>query len=332
MGQCQQFQQWIWLAAYDELPLDHKPILEQHIKDCPECQLDYEEAMKTIKLLNQKIQLEPTNVQLEISRAELRQRLLQITQPGFQKKWLTRFWQIISLDFAPALRFATVAAVLILGIFLGKALFSPDNLKIEPDPKLFPGLTESNIAEIQSIHYDPTTGQVSVKLNTINNIMVQGHVEKPEIQQLLVQTLLTEERPDIRLKTVRALQNTKMLDKKVIFALKEVVDKEDNPGIRLKAVKLLASIPITPSIKKILASVLVRVFLNDSNSAIRIEAFKGLSKIDNGSVAPIIFNAAKNDSSEYIRSKANQILDRTENPAVPGQSYPGTKSYRLNKL
>ena len=80
---------------------------------------------------------------------------------------------------------------------------------------------------------------------------------------------------------------------------------------------MLTSIPITSSVKEILAKVLVRVFLNDSNSAIRIEAFKGLSKIDNGSVAPVIFNAAKNDSSEYIRSKANQILDRTENPVVP---------------
>jgi len=317
MEKCHQFQQWIWLKAYNELPGDQQKILEEHIKDCPECQLDYEDAMKTIKLFDHKVQLEPTDIQLENSRDELHQRLLLITQPGFQKKWLYKLWQVISLDFAPALRFATVAAILLIGIFLGKIFFNQDTLKVASVQQPSPGLFESNIFNIESIQYDPTTRQVSITMNTINDVTIQGDLEKPEIQQVLAQTLINDERPDIRLKTVRALQNTRILDKKVVYALKEVVDKEENPGIRLKAVKLLASIPITPSIKEILANVLVRVFLNDSNSAIRIEAFKGLSKIDNGSITPVIFNAAKNDSSEYIRSKANQILERTENPAVP---------------
>ena len=317
MEKCQQFRQWIWLAVYNELPVDQQKTLEEHLKDCPECLLDYEEAMKTIKLFDQKVQLEPTDVQLEANRVELHQRLLLMTQPGFREKWMAKLWQIISLDFAPALRFATAAAILIVGIFLGKIFFSQDTLKLASGQQPSPALFGSNISNIESIQYDPATRQVSITMNTVNDVTIQGDLEKPEIQQVLAQTLMTDERPDIRLKTVRALQNTKIFDEKIIFALKEVVDKEENPGIRLKAVKLLTSIPITSSVKEILAKVLVRVFLNDSNSAIRIEAFKGLSKIDNGSVAPVIFNAAKNDSSEYIRSKANQILDRTENPVVP---------------
>jgi hypothetical protein len=318
MEKCQQqFRQWIWLAAYKELPVDQQKILEEHIKDCPECQLDYEEAMKTIKLFDQKVQLEPTDVQLETNRAELHQRLLLMTQPGFQKKWLAKLWHIISLDFAPALRFATAAAILIVGIFLGKIFFSQDTLKLASGQQPSPGLFGSTISNIESIQYDPTTRQVSIIMNTLNDVIIQGNLDKPEIQQMLTQALMTDERPNVRLKTVRALQNMKVLDKKVIHALSDVVDNEENAGIRLKAVKLLTSIPITSSVKEILTRVLVRVFLNDSNSAIRIEAFKGLSKLENGSIAPVIFNAAKNDSSEYIRSKANQILERTENPVVP---------------
>lgn len=317
MEKCQQFRQWIWLAVYNELPVDQENKFEEHIKECPDCQLDYEEAMETIKFFDQKIQLEPTDVQLETNRAELHQRLLLMTQPGFQKKWLAKLWQIISLDFDPGWRFATAAAILIIGIFLGKIFFTQDILKLASGQQPSPGLFGSNISNIESIQYDPITRQVSITMNTINDVTIQGDVEKPEIQQVLAQALMTDERPDVRLKTVRTLQNTKTLDEKVVYALREVVDKEENPGIRLKAVKLLTSIPITSSVKEILAKVLVRVFLSDSNSAIRIEAFKGLSKIDNGSVAPVIFNAAKNDSSEYIRSKANQILERTENPVVP---------------
>lgn len=317
MEKCQQFQQWIWLAVYNELPVDQQKTLAEHLKECPECQLDHEDAMETIKLFDQKVQIEPTDVHLEANRAELHQRLLLMTQPGFQKKWFAKLWQIISLDFAPVLRFATAAALLIVGILLGKIFFSQDTLKLASAQQPYPDLFGSNFSNIESIQYDPATRQVSITMNTVNDVTIQGDLEKPEIQRVLAQTLMTDERPDIRLKTVRALQNTKIFDEKIIFALKEVVDKEENAGIRLKAVKLLTSIPISSSVKEILANVLVRVFLNDSNSAIRIEAFKGLSKIDNDSVAPVIFNAAKNDSSEYIRSKANQILDRTENPAVP---------------
>ncbi len=317
MEKCQQFRQWIWLAAYKELPVDQQKILEEHIKDCPECQLDYEEARKTIKLFDQKVQVEPTDVQLETNRAELHQRLLLITQPGFQKKWLAKVWQVISLDFAPVFRFATAAAILIVGIFLGKIFFNQNSLKLATGQQLSPDVVKSNISNIESIHYDPITRKVSITMNTINDLTIQGDLEKPEIQLMLAQALMTDERPNVRLKTVRALQNMKMLDEKLVCALREVVDKEENPGIRLKAVKLLTSIPITSSVKEILTKVLVRVFLNDSNSAIRIEAFKGLSKIDINSIAPVIFNAAKNDTSEYIRSKANQILERTENPVVP---------------
>jgi hypothetical protein len=316
MRKCQQFRQCIWQAAYNELPLEQKKILEEHITDCPECQLDYEQTTKTVRLFDNKIQLEPTGVQIETSRAELHQRLLLITRPGFQKKWLTKFWRIISLDFAPALRFATAAALLIVGLFLGRIFFSQSNLKIESDQQLLPCLIESDISSIQSIQYDPTTRKVSIKLNTFNDVIVQGNLATPEIQEILLQSLRTEERPDVKLKTVRALQHTKSLNENVIRALSDLIEKEDNPGIRLKAVKLLTTIPITPSIKDVLVQVLVRILLNDSNSAIRIEAFKGLSKFDNGASTSVIFNAARSDSSEYIRTKAKQILERTENPVI----------------
>ncbi|UCE07868.1 MAG: zf-HC2 domain-containing protein, partial [bacterium] len=297
MEKCQQFRHWIWLTVYNELSTDQKKVLEEHIKNCPECQLDYEEAVKTIKLFDQKFQFEPTDVQLETNRAELHQRLLLLTQPNFQKKWMTKLWRIISLDFVPVLRFATATVLLIIGIFLGRIFFNQNNLKFESDQKPVTDLFESNISNIESIQYDPASRQVSIKLSTINDMTIEGDVEKPEIQRVLAQALMTEERPNVRLKTVSALQNTHKLDEKVMYALREIIDKEENPGVRLKAVKLLTSIPITPTIKEMLTRVLVRVFLNDSNSAIRIEAFKGLNKIDNGSIAPVIFNAAKNDSS-----------------------------------
>ncbi len=314
MKNCKQFRSWTWLAVYDELPVEQNKLLEEHLKTCSECQLDFEEAMNAMKLMEHKIQLTPTEFQLESSRAELHQRLLLVTQPRFHKNWKTKLWQIVSLDFTPSLRFATAVTLLVIGLFAGKAIFSPEKPGFEFSQQQLSEALTSNVSNIESIEYNPATRQISIKMNTLNNVIIQGDVEKPEIQQLLAQTLVAEERPDIKLKTVRALGKTRTLDVKTLSALSELIDKEENPGIRLKAVKLLTTIPITSTVKDILTQVLVRVLLNDSNSAIRIEAFKGLSKIDNGSIAPLIFNAARNDSSEYIRTKAKQMLERTENP------------------
>lgn len=316
MKKCIRFHKLIWLAVYDEISAANKKDLEAHIHQCPECQLDFYEAEQTKKSFNEKIQIQPTDLQLETSRAELRQRLLLLTQPKIQKQWLAKLWRIVSLDFAPSLRFASAIALLIIGIFLGRAAISPINERIESDQLKISELVQSNINNIHSIQYDPKTRQVAIKLNTLNEVSIQGDVAQPEIQQLLLETLRTEERPDVKIKTVAALQHTKFLNKDVIKALSNLIEKEQNPGIRLKAVKLLTTIPITSSIKEILAQVLIRVLLNDSNSAIRIEAFKGLSKFDNGATTSIIFNAARNDSSEYIRNKARQILERTENPII----------------
>ena len=181
----------------------------------------------------------------------------------------------------------------------------------------FSSLSETNITGVESIDYDPETRQVFMKLNTMKQLTVQGDMERPEIKQLLAQTLISEKRPNIRLKTVGALALSKSYDNQVINALSKVLEKDENPGIRLKAIRLLTKMPINTSIKNIVTKVLVNVLLKETNSAIRNEAIDGLNKLRNGSVDPIIYNAAKNDSSEYVRSQAAIMLQRTQNPDVP---------------
>jgi len=314
MKNCKQFRTWIWLAIYDELPIERKKVLEDHLQTCPACRLDFDEAKNMMKVMNQKIPVTPTEFQLESRRTELHQRLVWLTQARFQKFRAAKLGQIISRDFAPALRLATAVALLVIGIVAGKILFGPTRPGFEVDQQQLSEVLTANFYSIESIEYNPATRQVAVKMNTLHGVTIRGDAEKPEIQKLLAQTLAAEERPNMRLKTVKALEKTRNLDVNVITALSELIEKEENPGIRLKAVKLLSSIPISATVKDILSQVLMRVLLNDSNSAIRIEAFKGLSKIDNGSVAPAIFHAAKNDSSEYIRARAKQMLERTDNP------------------
>jgi len=316
MKQCKKYQQWIWLNVYDELNEVEKKLLDEHIQVCAECLLDFEEAKQTKALLDKKIQRQPTALLLKENRAELHQRLLLATQPKLKSAWIKKIWQFVSLDFSPTLRFSTALAMLLIGILIGNMFVSKITQKDFSDQAL-PFLPNLNVTGVESINYDQETNQVSMKLHTMKQLTIQGDMDSPEIKHLLANSLLNEERPNIRLKTVAALSMTKSFDQQVVKALIEVLENDENPGIRLKAIKLLTTIPFNTSIKNLITKVLIRVLLKEKNSAIRNEAIDGLTKLKNGSVEPFIYNAARNDSSEYVRSKAALILQRTENPGIP---------------
>jgi len=317
MKQCEKYRKWVWLKLYDELNEDQNAELVAHLNNCPDCVIDLEEINETKILLDKKIQLKPTVSFLEQNRTELHQRLLLATQPKYRSNWKKKIWEIVSLDFSPALRFSTAVAMLLIGFLGGSLVYKAKTLEEDFTKQQFSSLSETNITGVESIDYDPETRQVSMKLNTMKQLTVQGDMERPEIKQLLAQTLISEKRPNIRLKTVGALALSKSYDNQVINALSKVLEKDENPGIRLKAIRLLTKMPINTSIKNIVTKVLVNVLLKETNSAIRNEAIDGLNKLRNGSVDPIIYNAAKNDSSEYVRSQAAIMLQRTQNPDVP---------------
>lgn len=308
MKTCQQFRQWIWLDLYNELLPDQKENLADHLKRCLDCQLDYQAAKKTVELLDQKIQLEPTENELAANRADLHQRLLFIKHSQSEKRWWEKLWQIMSLDFAPQYRLATALAMLIVGIFFGRYLLLPSQTLQSHELDF----ADANIAGVDYVQYNPNTKQVSIKLNTMNDIVVEGGLERPEIQTLLAQALEVSDRPNVRLKTVGVLSFVKTLNKPLLDALIDLIEHDNNPGIRLKAIKLLNTLPLDAEVKELIIDTLAKVLLKEKNSAIRNEAINGLTKMNDLDVAPMVLNTARSDTSEYIQYKASQVLARTK--------------------
>ena len=243
MESCNIFKKWIWLAVYEELNEKQRVSLENHIQNCADCLLDFEEAKQTKDILDKKIVLKATTSLMEQNRSELHQRLLLATQPIQKSKWFLYVWHFVTLDFSPPLRFASVMAMMVVGIFIGSLLFKGKVAEIALNNQQFSFLSDLNVAGVESINYDPATHQVSMKLNTMKQVTIQGDMDNSEIKHLLASTLLTEERPNIRLKTVGALSQTKSFDQQIINTLIEVLEKDENPGIRLKAIKLLTTMP-----------------------------------------------------------------------------------------
>ncbi len=314
MDHCKEIRQLIWLAIYNEIKPEEQAILDKHIKNCPECQIYFKESNHLVQLVNQKIQLKPTAELIEQSRDELHHRLMLATQPKYKPTLLSRLGNFLTLELNPTLRLATTVSVLIVGLLLGRFL----SFKSITDKSFQSAdFTENYMTGVESVQFDPETKHVSLVFNTVETKAIHGDLDRPDIQHLLAKTLMTDQRPNIRLKTVNALTNTKSFDEQVLDALIHVLHEDQNPGIRLKAIKVLKRIPISESVKEMMTRVFVRVLLKEQNSAIRIEAIDGLSKLENNSVAPVVYDAAKDDSSEYVRNKAAKMLERLENPSIP---------------
>ncbi|MDZ7341366.1 MAG: hypothetical protein ONB27_08410 [candidate division KSB1 bacterium] len=316
MKNCKHFRQQLIVATYHELSAEDLALLQQHLAQCQACQTEAAELGAIMNLLQLKVQLEPTDRQLEANRSELHRRLLLKKQRSSSARFWTRVWQLVSLDFAPSIRFAAALGLLVIGIFLGRT-FLPSNTAYSSQ---LMELAESNLAQVQAIEYNQQTRQVSIQFNAINHVTIEGDLDRSEIQRLLAQVLVYEQRPNIRLKTVRALELIRHFDRETVIALSRLVDREENPGIRLRAMKLLAAMPLTSDVKDMLITLFSRALIKENNSAIRIEAFEGLARLNDPSVRPLILNVAKKDTNEYIQTRAKQVLARAENSAVPNHA------------
>ncbi|MDZ7265335.1 MAG: zf-HC2 domain-containing protein, partial [candidate division KSB1 bacterium] len=186
MKNCKHFRQQLIVATYHELSAEDLALLQQHLAQCQACQTEAAELGAIMNLLQLKVQLEPTDRQLEANRSELHRRLLLKKQRSSSARFWTRVWQLVSLDFAPSIRFAAALGLLVIGIFLGRT-FLPSNTAYSSQ---LMELAESNLAQVQAIEYNQQTRQVSIQFNAINHVTIEGDLDRSEIQRLLAQVLV----------------------------------------------------------------------------------------------------------------------------------------------
>ena len=107
---------------------------------------------------------------------------------------------------------------------------------------------------------------------------------------------MNEQRDYVRLRTIALIEHVSQKDENLQNALTHTLSNDANPGIRLKAIKVLKGLPVNDSIKNILIS----TFFKDTNSGIRKEAADALNDMDDPDIDSILKQKAKND--EYTQS------------------------------
>jgi len=301
---CDWVKQNITLYIYDELPDDARHELEQHTERCAGCAAELKTSREFRGLMTEVLPAsDPTPNLLAASRIRLSE-ALESAEPARRWRWtLDLAGWLHQVRFAPAL-----AAVLLMIGFAGGVMASYKLVNKPTDiaqgPKNPPAINQASIAGIKSIIPDPGSRKVEIQYDTVQPEKVEGTIDDPRIQQLLLFAARSNYNAGVRMDSVDLLAQ-RPEDRQVRDALIFALRYDANPGVRLKALDGLG--PYVQSDTSVRNAVL-DALLNDSNPGVRSEAIVLLKPLKADASVRQAFQQLSRDKSKFIRSESQRVL------------------------
>lgn len=301
----QQWKEWVNLLAYEELDAERKRLTEEHIKDCASCREDWDQLKRLHRVMDDHAVQVPTEHLLNEARQELRAAL----RYERNKPTASSHVRDIFSRFVPSFRVGmSFAAMLAIGLFGGYIFFrmtGPIYIK-GPDIggiKEIPAIEETDISNIRFVDADPSDGQIEFAYDAVKPMRVKGNVNSKQIQDLLTYALMREQNPGVRLRAVNTLGANRKVgaDPQVKAALIEALKSDGNDAVRKEAMAVLKTFPFDSDIQTAFVYVLQR----DANPALRIDAIKSLEdkKIQNQELLTVLKEKSESDDNSYIRRR-----------------------------
>jgi hypothetical protein len=298
---CDWVQENISLYLYDELADDARHELEGHADRCAECGAELQAMRDLHEQMSGLPQLEVTPNLLAAARVQLSNALETAPQRRGWRWALDPMALLRQVRFSPAL--ASVIFMVGFGGGLGTmyhmgASLHGGSLSVEQQQ-------EASIAGIRNIIQEPGTNRVRIDYERALPETVQGSVNDPQIQALLVMASRSTANSGLRMDSVDLLRQ-KPDDPAVRESLVYSLQSDSNPGVRLKAEEALA-----PMVKQDIRvrSAMLQSLLNDNNPGVRAGALKALEAVRNDtSVRQALTQLAKEDPNEFIRQQSSRVL------------------------
>ena len=123
------------------------------------------------------------------------------------------------------------------------------------------------------------------------------------IANLLFYLLLHDQNPGKRLKAVKLLQNSQPAQETKMVLVSALLT-DSNPGIRLKSIRLLS----TYEPGKIILDACMKVLLEDENEAVRLSAMDIMEMAPDVSMIPALQVVSVLDENDFIRDRAQELL------------------------
>ncbi len=293
----------IVLYLYDELPDDARHELEQHLERCVGCAAEMRDARQFRETMSVQPVTEPSPNLLASSRMRLQEALETTEQHGWLRRWTfdPTAW-LRQVRFSPAL----ASVILILGFAGGVAtMWRVKPGAVVPVAGGRPATAESSIAGIRNIVQQPGSNKVEIQYDSVQPQQVQGSLDDPQIQQLLLYAARNNYNSGVRMDSVDLLSQ-RSEDLRVREALMSSLRYDKNPGVRLKAIDALR--PYVKTDMRVRDAVL-EALMNDSNAGVRSEAITLLRDVRaDSSVRRVLETLSKDDKNPYIRNESKRVL------------------------
>ncbi len=300
---CKQVDEKLSLYLYDELSAEERAGMEAHLAGCATCREEAAELERLRLVLDERPLRQPAPDLLVHCRSDLEE-ALDREDAGWRA--LVRGW-FGQAPGQPAMRFASALAILVLGFSMGWTMQqrtgAPEPATNQAGPWVGSDLADMRINGITEVSPDPRTGEVSVTLNAERQVTLEGSLDDPHIQQILLYAVKSYDNPGIRHETLEALSG-RSSNPSVREALLHAARHDPNPGVRLEALEALRSSSDQPEVRAALFEVLKK----DDNPGVRVATIDMLLEHAEEEDVPTLRELAREHQNPYVRLKCAKAL------------------------
>ena len=302
---CGEFQELLTLFVYDELPPEQREACEAHVGGCAACHSALGEVRELHELLAQRPRLEPSP-ELVVECRQALDEALDREELGWHG--LLRGW-FLPLRLRPASGFALVLTLIVFGFGLGWTLrpraggVSPGSPSLTRSPLTEADLANMRINGISRVAPDPNTGAVRITMDAERRVTMEGSLDDPRIQQVLLYAVKSYDNPGIRRESLDALRAGR--DKPIVRqALLYTMQHDPNLGVQLAALDEARGLEWDADLRQAFVGVLAQ----DKNDGMRVAAIDVLTSHADETLLPTFERLAASDMSAYVRMKSASAL------------------------
>ena len=308
---CQELEKHLPLLLYGELSTWEQAGCEEHLAGCASCRAAREKLEGFHQILAQRPQAAVSAGLLAEARMALDE-ALERQQHGWRALWRNG---LPVLRFQPAPGFALALTLVLCGFGVGWGLRPHAGRLTAGVPEVnnsgvaSSDLENMRISDISGVAPDPQTGGVKITLDAERRVTLEGSLDDPRIQQVLVYAVKSYDNPGIRRDTLDALRShadNPNIRQALIYAMQH----DPNAGVRLEALGAVCNLKPNDEVH----SALLEALEHDTNPGVRVAAVDAL--IDRTEkegcdvlTARALEHLASTDSNPYVRLKcANAVM------------------------
>lgn len=313
---CEVAQRLIVQYVYGDLPDEGCHQLEQHVAGCETCrnELQVYEALRNAMSLAPVI--EPSASFLAESRIRLDDALDQLPPPSLKMRLETGFFGFFAqLRAAPGM----AASLAIIGLGLGATAGHYWNhagvLQAAAVPSVYQSTSTTtampSITNVSDIVQHPETNMVEVHFNQMVPSTVEGSIDDPEVQKLLLMAAQNTGNPDLQSNSVGLLAEQCKAGRycdggPVRTALMVALRYDRDPSVRLKALEGLQ--PYVAQDSRVRDAILESL-MHDPSQPIRSRALQMLEPVNaDSSVRMVLETVSTHDENPAMREASLKVL------------------------